>query len=171
MMRSEGAYVRPSGRRRFLREMAITGIGGAVTLAVAVPLIGYFFEAVTKRLPEEWVRLCALDEVVDAEPKEFRVAFQPEDRAAGYRIITGVFVIRRGEEILAFSNTCTHMGCSVRWLAWRQQILCPCHGGMYDRWGQLMGGPPAADLPLLPTRVQGSDLYVANRIVRRGVST
>jgi Rieske Fe-S protein len=40
------------------------------------------------------------------------------------------------------SNACAHMGCPVRWSEEEKEILCPCHGGIYDINGELMGGPP-----------------------------
>jgi Rieske Fe-S protein len=40
------------------------------------------------------------------------------------------------------SNACAHMGCPVRWSEEEKEILCPCHGGIYDINGKNMGGPP-----------------------------
>jgi Rieske Fe-S protein len=45
-------------------------------------------------------------------------------------------------KVNVMSNACAHMGCPVRWSEEEMQILCPCHGGMYDINGELMGGPP-----------------------------
>ncbi len=155
-------------RRRFLYEMGVAGIAGFVSLITAGTLVGYFFDVLMKGPSLQWVTVCPLDQVDTVEPREFRVAFQGENASVPYQVVKGVFVIRKGNEILAFENTCTHMGCAVRWLAWRQQILCPCHGGIYDRWGQLMGGPPSVSLPFYLTRIQGNDVQVANRSIDRG---
>lgn len=155
-------------RRRFLYEMGVTVIGGFVSLITAGALIGYFVDVLMKFTSLQWVTVCSLDQVDTVEPREFRVAFKGENASAPSEVAQGVFVIRQGNQILAFTNTCTHMGCAVRWLAWRQQILCPCHGGIYDRWGQLMGGPPSVSLPFYLTRIQGNDVQVANRTIDRG---
>ena len=40
------------------------------------------------------------------------------------------------------NNACAHMGCPVRWSAEEKEILCPCHGGIYDINGKHTGGPP-----------------------------
>jgi Rieske Fe-S protein len=40
------------------------------------------------------------------------------------------------------SNACAHMGCPTRWSPDEGEILCPCHGGIYDINGQHTGGPP-----------------------------
>jgi menaquinol-cytochrome c reductase iron-sulfur subunit len=169
-MSDQVADVPSAGRRRVLHQLGIGAVGAVVSLLTAVPLVGYFFSVLTKRPSLQWVRLCSLDQVDSEQPREFRVTFRGENSPVPYQAVQGVFVLRRGDQILVFANVCTHMGCSVRWLAWRQQIICPCHGGVYDRWGHLMGGPPAADLPLYLSRVEGDDLYVANRTIRRGVT-
>ena len=50
----------------------------------------------------------------------------------------------------AFSAVCTHAGCQVGYQG--GQIVCPCHGGVYNaRTGAVEGGPPPA--PLAPKRV------------------
>ncbi|MHB1414524.1 MAG: QcrA and Rieske domain-containing protein [Chloroflexota bacterium] len=159
-----------SGRRASRRNMlqwGIIAVGGIFSLIVAGPLAGYLFDPWFRRQQELWVRVTSLDEIVPDFPKEYRVAFTRTDFQQNFEEVRGVFVIRKGNDILAFSNICTHMDCRVRWLNWRQQILCPCHGGLYDRWGQLMGGPPAHSLPLYRTKIVDNDLYVSNIMIFR----
>ena len=167
-MNEQASRPRSSSRRRFLYELGVAGIGGITALLAGVPIVGFFGAVLGLTTSVQWVKVCSLNEIDNQQPKEFRIVFKGENASVPFDDVRGVFVIRRGSEILAFTNTCTHMGCSVRWLAWRQEILCPCHGGMYNRWGQLMGGPPAASLPYYLSKIEGNDLYVANRIIRRG---
>jgi Rieske Fe-S protein len=49
-------------------------------------------------------------------------------------------------KINVLSNACAHMGCPVRWSPEEGEILCPCHGGVYDINGNHTGGPPPHDL-------------------------
>jgi Rieske Fe-S protein len=44
------------------------------------------------------------------------------------------------------SNHCAHLGCPVRWFPDRGEMLCPCHGGIYDINGDYVGGPPPRGL-------------------------
>jgi Rieske Fe-S protein len=44
------------------------------------------------------------------------------------------------------SNHCTHLGCPVRWIEDKGEILCPCHGGIYNINGATIGGPPPRGL-------------------------
>jgi thiosulfate dehydrogenase (quinone) large subunit len=68
-------------------------------------------------------------------------------------------VIRHSDGSLnAFSAVCTHAGCQVGYQG--GQIVCPCHGGVYNAsTGAVEGGPPPA--PLAPRRVleRGGTLY------------
>ncbi len=168
-MTQEGSSQPRRSRRRFLYELGVVGIGGFVSFLVAWPLVGYAFSVLMKRSSLQWVRVCSLDQVNTVTPTEFRVAFKGENASVTWQDVRGIFVIRKGDQIFTFTNVCAHMGCSVRWLDWRQQILCPCHGGMYDRWGILIGGPPPRNLPLYVSKVEDNQLFVANRYLQEEV--
>lgn len=43
----------------------------------------------------------------------------------------------------AFSSTCPHLGCKVKWVDKDQQFFCPCHRGVFDAEGRGVSGPPA----------------------------
>lgn len=50
------------------------------------------------------------------------------------------------KELNVMSNACAHMGCPTRWSDVGKEIVCPCHGGLYDINGKHTGGPPPHDL-------------------------
>lgn len=56
-----------------------------------------------------------------------------------------VLIYDAGEELLALSNVCPHLGCKVHWEPGNQRFLCPCHQGTFDRNGTATGGPPKAE--------------------------
>lgn len=153
--------------RRRLLTMGIGGIAGLVSLLLGIPLIGFVASVFGRKPSTDWVRVCGLNEVSTDTPTLFRVAFRRTDAMTPYDDVRGVFVIQRANDLIVFSNVCTHMQCSVRWLDWREQILCPCHAGTYDRWGVLSGGPPAFSLPLYEYRVQNNAIYVTDRQIFR----
>ena len=47
-----------------------------------------------------------------------------------------------GRKINVMANACAHMGCPTRWSEEEREIVCPCHGGIYDINGEHTGGPP-----------------------------
>jgi menaquinol-cytochrome c reductase iron-sulfur subunit len=56
-------------------------------------------------------------------------------------------------ELTAFSVNCTHLGCPVRWLPDAELFMCPCHGGVYNRDGTVVAGPPPQPLVQFTVRV------------------
>ncbi len=82
----------------------------------------------------------------------------------------GRFYLSRVDSgFLALSRKCTHLGCVVPFqkdepsldkLAPEGRFNCPCHGGMYDRYGQVISGPPPRPLDLYPIKIEGGKILV-----------
>ena len=47
-----------------------------------------------------------------------------------------------GDDFIALSSVCPHLGCQVRWEAQNNRFYCPCHNGVFDPSGVATGGPP-----------------------------
>ena len=79
--------------------------------------------------------------------------------------------IRRGSpdldedpaSFIAISTRCAHLGCPVRFVRAAGNFICPCHGGVYDFEGQVIGGPPVRPLDRFQTRVNGDTLEIGPR--------
>ena len=79
--------------------------------------------------------------------------------------------VRRGDEdleedengFIAISTLCAHLGCPVRFVEAAGNFICPCHGGVYDFEGKVIGGPPVRPLDRFQTRVTGDTLEVGPR--------
>ena len=56
------------------------------------------------------------------------------------------------EEYIAISTRCAHLGCPVRFVKASSTFICPCHGGVYDFEGKVIGGPPVRPLDRFQTR-------------------
>ena len=78
---------------------------------------------------------------------------QHEDGWYQTRRQTVVFIDKHGDELTAMSATCSHLGCHVKWDASANHFKCPCHGGVYDRAGNVVSGPPPRPLEKLHVRV------------------
>lgn len=52
------------------------------------------------------------------------------------------------DAVNVLSNSCAHLGCPVRWIIreGEGELLCPCHGGIYNINGEYVAGPPPRDL-------------------------
>lgn len=60
-----------------------------------------------------------------------------------------------GEDVLAYSSTCTHQGCTVAWNAEDMTFDCPCHGSRFAAAdGEPIEGPATAPLPAVEVVVE-----------------
>ncbi|MGA8143823.1 MAG: Rieske (2Fe-2S) protein [Candidatus Acidiferrales bacterium] len=67
---------------------------------------------------------------------------------------------------LAYSRICTHTSCPVFYRPEENQIVCPCHGGVYSvADGSVLAGPPPRPLPRITLEQRGNDL-VATGVVK-----
>lgn len=77
------------------------------------------------------------------------------------RIIAGRFYISRTEDgLLALYQKCTHLGCAVPWVPEENRFHCPCHGSLYDKHGEVIGGPAPRPLDLFPITIRNSEVWV-----------
>ncbi len=59
-------------------------------------------------------------------------------------------------QYVALSSRCMHLGCPVRFVAAAERFICPCHGGVYDFRGEVVGGPPVRPLDRFYTRLNST---------------
>lgn len=69
-----------------------------------------------------------------------------------------VAVMRAGNDIIALSLVCTHLGCTVS--VTPEGMVCPCHGSRFDRNGRVLSGPAERSLPRLTVEQDGTTLVV-----------
>jgi len=71
-----------------------------------------------------------------------------------------VYVLRNRSGVQAISPSCTHLGCPVQWSEGSRSFICPCHGGVFDETGRVIGGPPKRPLERIQVRAQNGRLYL-----------
>ena len=71
-----------------------------------------------------------------------------------------IVVLRTSDGVAAFSRRCTDLGCLVSWNKEREQFVCPCHQGVFDRTGKNISGPPPRPLDRLEVVKRGDYVYV-----------
>jgi Rieske Fe-S protein len=138
-------------RRSALARLVIAGIG-AITAGLA-GLVGLVAAPRHDRSARRWHSVATVSELPADGPHAAVVAERQADGWYQTRKQSVVFLDREGDGYRALLATCTHLGCRVRWDATASQFRCPCHGGIYDRAGQVVSGPPPEPLRRVPIRV------------------
>lgn len=61
---------------------------------------------------------------------------------------------------VAYSQVCTHLSCAVVYEKTENQIVCPCHRGVFDvNSGTPVAGPPTRALPRVKLDLRGDQFY------------
>jgi Rieske Fe-S protein len=122
-----GYYEGETMTRRTVFAAMGQAFGGAAFLAVSLPVVGFAVAPIFDRPDERWEGVGPADDFV----------------ADTYRPST----------YIAISSRCAHLGCPVRFVNAAGSFICPCHGGVYDFEGKVIGGPPVRPLDRFQTRV------------------
>jgi menaquinol-cytochrome c reductase iron-sulfur subunit len=125
-------------------------VGTALGTIIGIPAIGYLISPATKgQKSDSWIQLGLLENIPFGEPTLVNFT---RSRINGWEKTVnsyGVYVYRKNEdEVLVFSNVCTHLSCRVKWDADQTAYLCPCHAAKFDIEGNVQSGPPKGPLRL-----------------------
>ena len=134
-------------RRRFLKIL-LAFLGSITFLSFAYSLLKFLAS-----LPPQSAALKKFivrkNEVPSGESKNFI-----------FNTIPAVILNRQDKGYIAFSRTCTHLGCLVEYNKNQQKFVCPCHAGVYDLDGNVVSGPPPRPLAVLPLKIEGETIII-----------
>ncbi|MDQ3571929.1 MAG: Rieske (2Fe-2S) protein [Actinomycetota bacterium] len=162
-----GYYEGESMTRRNAFIIGGQALGGLAGAAVMLPVVGFAVAPILETPKEEWSPVGSLDNFDDAG---YKAVIKTERSGIGEAGKTTVYV-RQGIEDLgedpggyvAISTRCAHLGCPVRFFEAARTFICPCHGGVYDFEGKVIGGPPVRPLDRYQTRVANGQVEVGPR--------
>jgi nitrite reductase/ring-hydroxylating ferredoxin subunit len=74
-----------------------------------------------------------------------------------------VAIANVGGQYYAFSDACTHRGCSLGSSELTDNVVtCVCHGGQFDvTTGEVVSGPPFDPVQTYPVAVEGDNLSIS----------
>ncbi len=147
-------------RRQFI--IGSTGlVGGGVFVALG-GILGVTAVAPTlKDLPRQWIEVGRETDFPTGSITSVTLHYKRTRAFHSENVEVPVLVRRDSEdEFVCFSSVCTHLGCSVRWDPATNRFKCSCHGGAFDRDGNVVAGPPPSPLPRLSWRMEAGILKV-----------
>ena len=153
--------------RRTVFGLGVQAAGGLAVGVIALPAVGFALAPIFDEPDERWEGVGSPDLYTS---DTYRQAVITIVQGVGDSGKTTVY-IRKGStdldedpsEFIAISTRCAHLGCPVRFVKAAGNFICPCHGGVYDFEGKVIGGPPVRPLDRFQTRIEGDELQIGPR--------
>jgi cytochrome b6-f complex iron-sulfur subunit len=136
-------------RRNFLGKVWV--LLGGVALAEAVWIVTDFFKPRRNRKVDDGAASILIAGPVDRFEPGSVTAF-PEGRFYLARLADGGF--------LALQRECTHLGCTVPWIADEGRFVCPCHASSFDITGSVLSPPAPRPMDIFPVRIENDIVKV-----------
>jgi len=136
-------------RRAFLNKLWV-GLG-VLAVAELVALLVTFFK------PRQSRQTASSEDTVVVAGSVNR--FEPGTVSA---FVQGKFYLARLEDggFLALSRRCTHLSCTVPWVAAENRFVCPCHASAFDIRGNVVSPPAPRALDLYPVTIENNVVKV-----------
>ena len=145
-------------RRRFLEKLSLA-LGGFCAAIVGLPLIGFIVAPLFRKVPQQWVTLGKVGDFQVGKTVTVTVIDSSPLPWAGITAKNAVWLRRESDtSFIAFSANCTHLGCPVRWMEGAELFMCPCHGGVYYKDGNVAAGPPPRPLVRYDVRIEDGEV-------------
>jgi len=162
-----GHFQGESMNRRRALTVASQAVGGIAGALIVLPAVGFSIAPIFEKPEEIW-------EGVGPRSRFTPDAYKP----VVFTLVEGIgeagkttAFVRQGSpkygekpsDYVAISTRCAHLGCPVNYVGASQSFVCPCHGGVYDFQGKVIGGPPVRPLDRFQTRVVKDEVQLGPR--------
>ena len=148
------------GSRRVFLGYLGAALAAFMAAAAGLPMIGYLAAPLAEKSSAMWLSLGNVSAFTPGDPKLVALSVTRQD---GWRKLTESRTVWVSAEdngqFTVLNGRCTHLGCAYSWRTdgrYAGSFFCPCHEGLYDRDGTVLGGPPPRPLDRLETRVEGN---------------
>lgn len=162
-----GYFEGESMTRRNAFTVAGQALGGLAGAAVALPAVAFALAPVFEREETIWQAVGPTSEFPPDTYKPVIITIVAGTGESG----KSTAYVRGGSpdldetpgEFIAISTRCAHAGCPVRFVEAAGNFICPCHGGVYDFRGKVVGGPPVRPLDRFQTRIRNGQVEIGPR--------
>lgn len=136
-------------RRTLLTGLA-TGLGLLTAVGAGIPVVGFL-------LPPS-------GSLTDPDVASGGAAESLEPGTARTMFLRGqpvLLICLEPDRYVALGAACTHMQtCRLEWDREHRILVCPCHGGAFDIYGNVLRGPASVPLPSYSVERVGGELFV-----------
>jgi menaquinol-cytochrome c reductase iron-sulfur subunit len=137
-------------RRQFL-TYTITGVGGFMAAGMLMPMVRFAIDPVLQTKEEgDFVQTSTKISEITEVPVKVDFSYEQTDAWYKSKVADAAWVYKDGDQIVALSPVCKHLGCTVNWAgdpSHADQFFCACHAGRYQKNGvNVKGTPPLGPL-------------------------
>jgi menaquinol-cytochrome c reductase iron-sulfur subunit len=141
--------------------LAIGAISGLIGVVTGIPAVAYLVGPALKKQADDWIQMGALRKVELGTPTLFKATLEHQ---TGWVVsqdeISAYVLTEDGQNYVALSNICTHLGCRVRWIPEQGKFFCPCHNAVFDKNGAVLAGPPPRPMDRFQTKIENGTLFI-----------
>ena len=145
-------------RRSFLIGLTVA-MGGFISMVLGGSGLFYFLSPAWRGKNEDWVSVGPIGSLKEGDPVKVDYVQRKKD---GWQVLespSSVWVVQQKGEWVALSLICTHNGCTVNYRG-AGGFLCPCHGGVFSKDGNVVSGPPPKPLVRYQTKIENGNLFI-----------
>lgn len=145
-------------RRNFLKKIIkifFLSVGLSIIL-----ILSYIYPSKIKQKKLFYIYLTEEEALPRLGIKRFEYQYKVKEKT----ITSFVFLKKDDSGLTAFSPSCTHLGCLVKWDNIRKEFICVCHGGRFDVDGNVIAGPPPVPLERMPLDIRDGKVYVGIKL-------
>jgi menaquinol-cytochrome c reductase iron-sulfur subunit len=148
--------------RRTLLNWIIRGIGLATAAMIGIPSLIAGFAPLWKyrARPDLWQSIGAAGAFPVGEMRKVIIRLPDEEWGSALRE-KAVYAWRPSQgEAVVYSRSCTDLGCPLTFDPGSQCFFCPCHGGIFDKNGERMAGPPSRPMYRYASRIINGEILI-----------
>jgi quinol---cytochrome c reductase iron-sulfur subunit, bacillus type len=158
-----------SARRSFLTQVTAILVGGLAGLIPLASSIVFFLDPIIRRRKsaggtDGFLKAANVSELpADGTPERFVLKADIHDAWTLYRnrVLGSVYLrLMPTGQVIAFNDTCTHLGCKVDYQASNKRFFCPCHHSAFDLDGIRQNPTPPRDLDELKVEIRDGVVFV-----------
>ena len=159
----------PMSRREFFKVAFIT-ISGFIAAMAAWPFVSFLLNPNGKNEGERFVKVPHFPSVPVGKPAKLTFQYIEDQAFLRQNMFYDVWVIKSPSgEATVFSPLCTHLSCRYDWKSSEQTFSCPCHGSVFNNYGEVIAGPAPRPLDSLPHKIKDGELYVDWKVFKPGI--
>ncbi len=85
--------------------------------------------------------------------------------------VGSAWVMKKGDELVAMSTVCPHLGCAIDYDGENGKFICPCHDSFFSTEGAVETGPSPRGMDKLEVQTEGDLVAIRYQRFKQGVES